>query len=227
MTTDARRAKQTWIQALPVDEKTSMLEELQGQVRIAARASACTSAVLGAPRALRRKLREIRRLEQLQLQGATLDCRQRALLRRRPLLQESLCRAQRPAQGVSVDNPPAVARRGGWDSFEQDLLVFKRNVMAELSGIIDHHLQVTTNRPPRSRLKGPGVFLAEKLEKEQAEHVRQFDARVLRPTEDLAADLLQRATACNSEVCALFAKGLTGFAFKFDACVVLFLAKTV
>ncbi len=135
---DARRVRGSWLQGIHASSRCSLLSELRLDASAATTAHDEWSQVHAAPRALRRRLRHIRRLEQVELDGGKLSSRERALLRRRPAVVAALSRAGRPACGVTPVHPPRAALQ--WDTFEADLSEFKRKTLRELSGIIDFHI---------------------------------------------------------------------------------------
>ena len=86
--------------------------------------------ICGAPRALRRRLRHIRR-RRLRLRVASF-LQGSVRCSGEPETVAALSRASRPAAGVSVERPPSEAQH--WECFEADLTAFKRKALRELSG---------------------------------------------------------------------------------------------
>ena len=100
--------------------------------------------MVAAPRALRRRLRQVRHVEKLQAQGIEPDSEGKKLLRRKPALVAALSHVTRPAAGISQDAPPRVADLPR--DFEGDIDLFRRRTLKELDGLLDYHLRPQERR---------------------------------------------------------------------------------
>ncbi len=143
----ARRVRCSWLHAVHVPYRFSLVSEMRLDASAGTSAQDEWAQVHAAPRALRRRLRHIRRLQQLEGEGGQLNSRERALVRRKPTFMAALSRAGRPACGVSVEQPPRAALQ--WDSFEADMSEFKRKTMRELSSVIDYHIGCQDEQQPQ------------------------------------------------------------------------------